>query len=289
MDIKDIPKSVIALSIGVIIVIAMIPIFGDYNSILENKDTNTGGQLVSVYDTTSDYDLDISYDVTNHTVTGVTSTQGAVIVMSDNFAIALSKTSTFWFLAYKAPAGGQFYALTSSDTAQPNVTAIDITKGDEGQISMEFTGGTLGPFTFDYTYFAVTDDNGAYIYGDYANTTKDVLLNSVNDAYFLYYGGGNLANIVNGVATYNGEEATIYDDSTKVKGMTDLYSLTLGTDLGVSYNDQDYVAGKIIVPVEVISHTEVNSATLSIIGLIPLLLIVALVIGAIGIISMKKE
>lgn len=244
--------------------------------------TNTGSAS-SMYTNDDAPDLDITYDVTTYSVSGMNLSEGSTraIIITDMFAL------TFWLdsvgFNFQYVLDGDTYARSFNQSNASDTTAINVTTSGNS-IKVEFVDSTQGSFEYEYEYINLTDKDGDYRYREvFAGTTSNYYVNSINDVFmFNYLGGGNLATITNGVALYNGDSTTLVNNSPTADGVWDVYSLIFGTgnNVGVENGGTVYSGGFIIVPESVIGHSGSNGIIHTILGTLVILVVISLLVAS---------
>ena len=158
--------------------------------------------------------------------------------------------------------------------------------------SMTFAGPVASPLTFpqtvnytwayvvcpeiEATYCAAVAGGSAYV-----NSTDDVILCGVyttgeNDCS--YYMKDGETRVIGGDYAIN-----VNQNMVLTEGTNDIYTDTISVDIG----EENFTPFRIFVPYEVNGHAT-NGATISLLGAIPIMVIVALLMAAVGAIALRR-
>lgn len=198
---------------------------------------------------------------------------------------------------------------TTSATGKPSSAGAgdtSITYGVIGTMEITYNSGT---YTVDYTPtsgtastltysdgtwgFIVCNEDEAEYYESirtgnnpfYAKTTNDVVCSGIYttgdfDTFYYYYNGTSGCN--SGYTASTDVELTLAD------GTTDIYTGTVTVSISDGTDTEEFTPYRIMIPLEVTGHSA-SGAMYSIYGLIPIILVVALVMGAIGMIATGRR
>lgn len=197
-----------------------------------------------------------------------------VLFESDNISVNLPNTgSTATMEAYynNDTIGGDIYGGT-----------LDLT-AENGEITAVFGANTL---TFTYTWLITITENGEYINHQvggniyYTDPTNMIICGGVystgeNDTYYSWY---------NGIATDNGEyDISLNPNGTLVSGTTDVYQSSLPR---IVIGDEDFTPFRMLIKEEVVGHE--RGAGYALLGAIPIMVIVAILMVAVGAIAYRR-
>jgi len=147
----------------------------------------------------------------------------------------------------------------------------------------------------------VPDDDGNYKMLQNTDPTRKLYVNSIDDIYF--------CDRINteGIGLYSGHGGSctfwdVVDDPSydmtytieRVQGYTDLYefipsSYAVSTEAGTNSNMSPFVPFRIMVPIEITAHTDVNSSIIGLLGAIPVVVIAAILIYAVRPVLLKGK
>lgn len=198
-----------------------------------------------------------------------------VLFESDNISVNLPDTvSTATMEAYynNDTAGGSVFGGT-----------LDLT-AENGEITAVFGANTL---TFTYTWLVTITEDGEFINHQvggniyYTDPTNVIICGGIystgeNDTYYSWY---------NGIATDNGEyDISLNPNGTLVSGTTDVYQSSLPR---IVIGDEDFTPFRMLIKEEVVGHE--RGAGYAILGAIPIIVIAALIVAAIGMVAVRRN
>lgn len=138
-----------------------------------------------------------------------------------------------------------------------------------------------------YSYLFYADSEGDYIQMTNNDWANGVYLNNANQLILsgLYTTGENdtTYSYVNGVFTTGGDYTGSVELTTEKVGM----DVIKATALTVTIGEETFTPFRALVPMTVVGHTETPASSL--IGVIPVLVIVSLVVAAIGMVVVKRD
>ena len=213
-----------------------------------------------------------------------------------------------WFLRYNGSAlmfySDQVASVEASVTAS---TSLNVVAAD-GSVTVSNTKATPDTQTTSYTFMYVFDPEGEYVMKD---MSKPCYLNGKSDIYAIGRSSATgivmkmkiTGNITDGftptlisstsATTTLGDVVPTYQ---AVEGYKDLYKLTqLTTPVDYIYTDQSYhidvVYSYFIIPAEVTAEKEVHlsPAANMILDVIPIIIIVAVLLGVVAIFMIRRE
>lgn len=207
-------------------------------------------------------------------------------VASDGIVIQIGTAGQFAYSTYM-----ETYASEPnlSPTTYPEVTLTM----SEGAWSLKAGDTTLKDGT--YTWIVTYKDDGRYVahnssvVGAYCHETP---------SDFIVYGGGYTSGDLDTFYSYgqgkltvavSDYEGTLNWNTTLVDGTTDVYKVTTcNITISDGENDETYTPYRCLYLYEVTGH-EAGGASYSLLGAIPVMVIVALIMGAVGMIVVKRN
>lgn len=268
---------VIALTLGVILTASLlVPVINGLES--DMTETYANGSLTQKYTATPE-DVSISYTSgTTFDVNGEEYPLGTYVRMSifSSDALALQLNS----------AGGEIYIM------QPTINQITATLSEgftltatkEGDITLVY-GSSNTTITTTYNWAVYLDKTGSYTWVSITDSDPKYIKSTEDDLIFAYsfVSGNNYMTYVDGVAKKNGTDTTVEfttadvpDTDGKIKTVT---NATFNGNMPIVFG---------FAPTEVNYITPNNSATINLIGVIPVIVLVSLVIMAAGAIYLKR-
>ena len=191
-------------------------------------------------------------------------------ILTDKFMIRGNNATQYLLVSTYASSQDPDYPTTLPITV--NIT------GTTATVSMSDTSNTS--YTFTISYLICADGQGDYCYttGDsthYVNKYTDIIYIGGNTSTYVIYGYGNIddftAVALNHTNTYDAEPTFV--DLTAIDGVKDVYTFT---NIGLEYG-HTATYDRIFLPSTV--HGMKDSPTYSVIGLIPIMLVLGLVIS----------
>lgn len=306
METKKIVMGVISIAVAIIVLMSMIPIFTDAGA-SEDTFTNDGLIQMNVLDADSTYSANWDYTKPAKLTIGTTEidlpTDSAFalnLYCNENFFLryyyaGTNGANTFLELYKVGVSGSAVYAARANESKSMSIAI------SEGTITFN-NGGTDYEITFD-TMYAI-DLTGNYVM---KRSTESAYLNG--DSEIFAHGRTNVAGItVNTVITGNIDDGfakqtwpesltitsdeDVISDATSVSSHLDLYTLK-ELSYGVT-NTSTSATGTVtysqfIVPSEVTAERSAHASPVesTLIGLIPLLMMVGIMLTAIGLFIAK--
>ena len=294
METKKIVMGVISVAVAIVVLMSMIPIFTDAGA-SEDTFTNTGNGQYKYISSDDTYTLEWKYtDPTNVIVNGV-----KIEGVTGNDALAMGDfTVRIW------PNVNGYAQLIMAD----NETGITANVSDSKDFSFSYSNGEItasngtASKTFESTgFYAIVPENGTHTMkwnnqNAYINENTPLLVMGITSVGAQWNTGYMVEGTINdyevsqwtGATTYTPTNVT--DDSTKINGYKDLYSIkqfqwtidNSGTSQTVTYN-------YFLVPLEVTAERSVHASPVesTLIGLIPLLMMVGIMLTAVGLFIAK--
>lgn len=292
MDTKKIVMGVISVAVAIIVLMSMIPIFTDAGA-SEDTFKNEGYFYVNKV---TEGTTTISFDYTNPSVLTVNDEEYTFEGMPSDITVALTESS---FLRFQPGTRCILYTSDSS-YAGGTTSAKSLTiSATDGTMTVNLTGSD--PATITYTDLYVISDSGEYVMKK-SNESAYVLSDTVffgagrstigtSDSEFLMLSG----TVEDGATftTLRGSENTFTTpviDATAIAGHEDLYDLSKVTTTATnSTGSSNLTYSYFIVPAEVTAERSVHASPVesTLIGLIPLLMMVGILLTAIGLFIAK--
>lgn len=309
-----IPKIVIMTAISLIVIATvLIPVINDAQEVAGASITKINGgtghtfkemvpgdvlECVSVYSDnarTDTWTLN-GNTVLNEGVQGVTWDWGLIsdvyfmqINAPNNSAIGSSQNIT-------GTPGAPTY-LTGANSTNPN-RSYSWTMNDDKSISYVYSIGetTYDPLVVEskWAYVISSLEDGAYMSAQLTTNSYYAKLNSTDvilagnyttgnlDTGY-YYGKDGVLTVVN--TSYTG---SVNFTQTKTNGTTDIYDTLLTVTISDGVDDETFSPYRALVPYQVTGH-ESAGAAYSLYGVLPIMVIAAVVIGVVGLILIRRE
>ena len=193
------------------------------------------------------------------------------------------------------------YSDALSMNKNANGTAIEINYGngeiiasyatktitfENGVVTLEIPTASFS-WTGTYSWVYIWNNDGTWInhagsYSAYVSSINDLVCGGSyttgeNDCFY---------SIKDGVLSITGDyEHSFTYNLTKVEGTTDVYELS---SLVITVGDETFTPFRTLVPETITGH-EASGASYSLLGAIPVMVIVALIMGAVGMIVVKRN
>lgn len=231
---------------------------------------------------------DFVYDGSSFTINDIESSKTSSIAFA-------SDTCFMYFDSMSVPK--LFYVDDSTYSRIQNITAFNIVVNNESFSGTVTTSD--GDTSIDYTYSTYAlcpNTNGDYVLCD-TNFSHEYTVKSIDQIWtFEYSGASHYFSAIGDAIKVNGVDAgTCTVDATAV-GMVAGYTVTVdktsGSDVSYSYNGAAYYPHYVIVPKSVsltLSGYENNTAWLNLMSVLPIMVIVALVVAAVGAVTLKRD
>lgn len=306
METKKIVMGVISIAVAIIVLMSMIPIFTDAGA-SEDTFTNEGYYRMAEYDDTASFTAKWDHTApTKFTVDGVTydlpTTQQSIdlnLMCAESFFLRYNVLTGYVYVqAYGDTFAGSYIARTDQNQD------MDITVSS-GSVTFNTGGGTT-PKTVTYTTMYVINNDGdfvlkkptesAYVLGDStiiaighsAYNIDTYLIGNIDDGFTRDY--RSPSNPSAEVTNFTFSDVTV--DDSEVSGYIDLYSLlkltwtATNTDTSTTY---DTIYSQFLVPYEVTAERSIHASPVesTLIGLIPLLMMVGIMLTAVGLFIAK--
>lgn len=301
METKKIVMGVISVAVAIIVLMSMIPIFTDAGA---SEDTFTNEGYYNMVYAETDGDLTAFWDHTKpHQIT-INGTDVALPENPPSFNLTIIAGDD-WVVRY---AGGNNISVWGASggaigASVENGTDITITASN-GSMTATNTASTPDTKTLSYTSIYYVSDNGLYVMKD-QNTRAYVLKDSPIHAIGMTYIGapistsvqcifdGTVKDGITGEVNRAGEGATITNivlDSTSVSGYKDLYSIgSITATITNTSGSADVNYSVYMVPAEITAERSAHASPVeaTLIGLIPLLMMVGIMLTAVGLFIAK--
>lgn len=306
METKKMVMGVISVAVAIIVLMSMIPIFTDAGA-SEDTFTNVGVFNAKSMDATSSHTL--TYDYTTPTILTV---DDADIDMSNTpltYASVSVAFSNDWFLRYILSNNSLILYKCGTNSAAAIKT---IAPSDEANVSVTISDGSativMGESTYSYTVdgagMIITSDVGDYVVKkstDKAYVNGDSVVYGIGRTERALGTSGTSfnamisASVDDGLTpiyyspeyTFSENESVNYTENSSHKDLYELSGFTFnlvsgGEDHPVTYN-------QIFVPTEVTAERSAHASPVeaTLIGLIPLLMMVGIMLTAVGLFIAK--
>lgn len=205
----------------------------------------------------------------------VTHTTNSNILLSDAFSVDQFIYQGNWLTR----------AWYKDSTALSYPTAFNLTFENGTVTGTITTSGTTNNVNDTYTYLYYADESGNFtqissnVWADvYVNSTKEIVLAG------LYYTGSNSTTYtyIDGNFEVEGDYTGSVDFDTESVGI-DVLKVT---GITVTIGEETFTPYRFLVPAEVTGHTETSISSL--LGVIPIMVIVAILMTAIGAIAYRR-
>ena len=219
------------------------------------------------------------------------------IESSKTSSIAFASDTSFMYFDSKG-VPKLFYVDDSTYSRIQDITAFNIVVNNESFSGTVTTSDGDTSIDYNYsTYALCPNSNGNYVLCD-ANFSHEYTVKSIDQIWtFEYSGADYYFSAIGDAIKVNGVDAgTCTVDATAVEGMAAGYTVTVdktsGSDVSYSYNDTTYYPHYVIVPKSVslgLSGYENNTPWLNLMSVLPIMVIVALVVAAVGAVTLKRD
>lgn len=223
-----------------------------------------------------EYDSDASlWDVTIGTVEFTTASDGANANICYSDAVTVTKSADGSMITV------YYNGLELSSTANKTVVFSD------GTVTVTNTTASTEVYSADYTWLYVYDADGEYVNisgsaAIYVNTIEDIVMSGSyvsgeNDTYYDYK---------DGVLTLSADYTSgLSYDIDLVDGTTDVYKVS---NIVLTVGDETFTPYRVLVAAEITGH-ESSGAEYSLLGAIPIAMILGLIMLMVGFIQARKE
>lgn len=280
---------IITLVVGVILAGSLLgPVVGDAQTTLGTPaNVENSAPVGTNYDYTIWDGSDITFAYTGtdaggtYTINGeqftLLSSNQRIIIASNDFATRSGGNETAFIL------NSQYIGVTTQ------FSNVDFTYTiTDKQYTLEL-GGSTYTGSVDWLVYAAPDGNSGLIQCGNpnepfytSNTNNIIVLGNIyttgeNDTFYSYYNGDLSVN-----ETY-ADESSITINKTVADGYTDIYNTTVAVNIG----DETFTPYFILIPNNVSGH-EAAGATYTLVGVIPIMVIVAILMIAVGAIAYRR-
>lgn len=294
---------IVSLMVAVIIALAvLVPVIQD-SSASEDTFSNIDGSVAHYKKIGTTENITWEWDHTNPLVMSI---DGDTATLPSNLAVTVS-TSGDWLIRFS---GGNTLTFFPNNNASPT-TPVTASVADGTDMSISFNSGTMTVTntadtpvtrTISYTelYIMVADDDTDYDYVMKSNT-QSAYMNGDSPFYAsgmsVVGGQGGFGYTITGsiddgatISQFRGSPTTNTNESvnyTEVSGHEDLYKLD---SITFKANDTNMLYNYFLVPTEVTAERTVHVSPIeaSLLGIIPLLVVIGIVIGAVWFIRQKN-
>lgn len=296
MSLSDFPKAVVGIVVAVLIVSALaIPVISNYSDSTYVAYNNSSGHLAKIIDD----DVTVTFDSGTVTVDGV-----AVAVTSNAKPFVISDTVTIgWQTDYANIYGLVSGTLSKVYNIKSMTISIDASEHTIACSSITYTEGHTGASTVTldtYTWAFVQENTGGYEVLNGSRTgasTENVYVASIDNIYSFSVNSSDAYSLHGATVKHNGqvdEDVTATITLSSIPGISGVMSFvytnnTTTSKIIISDDDTDLSLGDIIVPNKVTGEKTDQVTFRTILNIVPLLLVVGIVIGAVSLITIKKN
>lgn len=272
------------LIVGIIgLVVGLTMTFGLLGPIITDAQEQTGtpneftnstyNSYVGTYDIVKDFTIEDSNKV-----------NGLALVDSASTANRLVFADTF-YVTYRSTGSWQIISNEDGYTAKTGTDTLTCTTSNNVAV---FSSTSLGEYRIAYTIaYAFAGEDGEYIINSSFSHNTTAYANNI-DSFFVSTGqtigeDHYFVTLQNGVVKSGSTIGTVTYNEDKIDGMMDAVTIS---DLVANVNGADVNLAILLVPATVIGHSA--STTSTIIGIIPLLVIVVMVVFVAGFIQHRR-
>lgn len=286
MNNKLVPGIIMAAIAIILAGSLLVPIIQDYDDNAKVIKNNTTTNLAAVVG--EDHEIVFDYDTGALTIDDADKTPTAQlgVIVSDQMNIIYNTTPNLQLFSSQHPTG--VVSITSDAT---------ITIEDK-KITITYATDTVEEYTCEWIY--LYDANGDYgIYRLY-NQSKTVYLNDLNQMH-----GSNILTTTSDWFAFTGKDVTLASSTEtvtadvttgEVTGTKDILSISIGGNgtgysFDVDNSGTDYTVHPwiYVVPNEVTGYSEVDNTIVPLMHALPILVIVAILVGTLAIFIRAKE
>lgn len=211
---------------------------------------------------------------------------GETIAKKDGFALASDTLSVFVAFGgryYVVDQFGEIYSISAASTDTFTVTY------QNGTVTFNNPANASLNTSETYTWLYSPADNGGWVTAYFNNAGYTYYVKSPNDVICTgYYSTGENDTgylYKNNELTLTGDYTGSVDYTlTLVDGTTDIYRMT---DFKVNVNDESFTPWCTLIKADVVGHAT-SGATYDMLGIIPLLVIVGLIMGVVGVVVTRR-
>lgn len=300
METKKIVMGVISVAVAIIVLMSMIPIFTDAGA-SEDTFSNVGyydmvyseaEELTFEWDHTNPYQVTIDGEIVTLPQSDFTA---KTILCGDSWVLRYAYEGTLkTFVQFYGSIGSQVVASVSAETDM-TVTCSN------GSVSVANTAATPDTFSTTYTHLYVVSDDGNLVMKDantpaYLNGDSEIVAVGLSKVGTTPSCGISITGTIDDGFTwevFRGSGITFTDeaaDYSEVSGYLDLYSLSKFTATATnSTGSSNLTYSYFIVPAEVTAERSAHASPVesTLIGLIPLLMMVGIMLTAVGLFIAK--
>lgn len=279
------------VGISVAVLVSLVVLAGVLMPVLDDAQTNLGDPISVTngiktdspkYTVWDGSDIVLAYDpvTTTYTVNGDAMTFSAntqrIIIASNDFAARNGGTSDSpqlqsQYVDLNDQLINKAFTLTVTDKAYAlTLNGVDYTGSMDWLVYANDDGtANLGQIPQGNTFYT-SNKNDVIVLGN-IYTTGD------NDTFYSYYMGDLTVN-----STY-ADSSSVTINKTLASGYTDIYTTTISVNIG----DETFTPYYVITPITVEGH-ESSGASYDLLGVIPLLVIVAILLGVVALIVRSR-
>lgn len=241
--------------------------------------------------------LVVTTDGTNNGVVELNGTQITTIAGSTTITyhtLIFSDVYCLWLGGATGSPAATHYGATGQTTVPYGECKVEYSDGVITETYTE-TDSTVSTYTWEdatWGFICCNESEAEYFESVRSGSTafyttgvNDVVCSGVYttgdlDTFYAYYNGTNTCN--------EGYTMSTDLDMTLVEGTTDIYSTTIEVSISDGTDTESFVPYRIMIPLEVTGHAD-SGGMYSVYGVIPIILVVSLVIGAISMIATGRR
>lgn len=287
MELNKIPTLVVGLVVAILIVtVVAIPIIDDASKDIHSTVQNTTQKYYATSSGDLSEDLTITLESTNkYTINGesydyinniviITDTGDMWVIYGDNYnlyqksgnyaqrSLLVGGSTTFY-------TDGTYKATTSSGTEYTGTFGNVIYPSKDGDLGYFLNTTAYVDDASDVIFFSITASNGAMFAIEYKATGEEV------EKIVSPYASGTEVTLTDAAISYNSTDETIADNA--INGLT------------YKVGDTSYTLRSFIAPLNYKTITNNDSAVISIINIIPIVLIVSMLVSIVGMIFVRSN
>lgn len=286
MDLKTMGGMIAGLVVAIVMVtMVLIPVADTDN--YRTYANNTVGYTGTIADSSEDIDLTIEID-SSHAVTinGIAYTYSVNDVLAFTESSQLLCTTLSPFISFN-------YELNGVKTANANLAAVTFT-ASEGELTAVITkqDTTTQTITLDYDWICYRDNSGNDRIFNLITSSKDVYYSENAPIYAIGPAGtAGYAAFVNDRVVTAGTEYDGTLDGTQYRNSVYQATLTYqsGSDLYVVEGDNTYYPFYAAVSGSIDTSSEMDDQAFDLISIIPLLMVVAIILGIVAMFITRRS
>ena len=308
MDLKKNIMMIVSLMVAVIIALSvLVPVIQD-SSASEDKFTNEGMFKMSELSATDSETYTLSYTVATNTLTinGETADISGIstassIIAGDTFFLRLQPNTRAYLMGSTSSFEGNYFGFNASSLSvsmtSGTLTATATTGGVDASATFTYTKAYVIDESGDLDYIMKSSNSEVYVLADsplFASGQTSINASDNTSVSTAIIMDGTIEDGVTFTAIKGATTATFDDiviNAVAESGYKDLYKLSNVTATATyDGKDTDMTYSYFVVPSEVTAERSVHVSTIeaSLLGIIPLLVVIGIVIGAVWFIRQKN-